>query len=375
MQNGARTSTTFGSNRDMDRKNLVTQGLVTMNCGDGKEIVENRRQNSTEQYRFASGNMGVIAMDGHAIRPFELMLAYREMTKTANRYQRNHVSRSMVNFVPECFTTFNGIKKQTRADFRKQLVPLGFAADFHVYGEPAQMDVGVAAIVSGSFTTTNTGTEMFTPGMLLKWSPPPMDAADPASIDKRTKKFQEKRVEVGAVSPAEPIDRFPAVLEPFDFNRDVARVVGDKLLEAQNEIVAGVGVLISDKPSDAVAFWKKKMAADLRTFLLVQKFYTKLPGDQQRQDFIGQATEIATSGSYANVPQDVTVLSNALYSAYDPASNLPDDDNMRKLTVAQDGGIATSFGIECAAIHEAMQQVVCKSIGFSLAGAGADVVV
>ena len=195
-------------------------------------------------------------------------------------------------------------------------------------------------------------------------------------IDERTRAFQEDRTKVGAVSPSEPIDRFPAVLSPFDFNKDVARVVGDKLVAARVEIAGNADVLTSDTPSDEVEFWKKKMAADLRTCVLIGTVRAELPDADTRATFDTLIANIATTGDYAGLSQKTAQdLSDRLYGVYDPKSTAPANARLSELFRAQDGGIATSFGITCTAIHEAMQKVVCKSIGFSLPGAGADVVV
>jgi len=51
-----------------------------------------------------------------------------------------------------------------------------------------------------------------------------------------------------------------------------------------------------------------------------------------------------------------------------PATATVDDRKLAQSSV-------TSFHNQATIIHEAMQKVVCKSIGFSLPGAGGDVVV
>ena len=353
----------YGSNRGSDRKNLVTQGLVTFNCGDGKGIQQHRQQQA------ASGTLAVLApytmshesMDGHHIKPFELMMGYKDMSKVTQRYANNHVSRSMNNLTLEPFTTFNGIEKKTETDFRNTLLPIGFAADYHVYGDPAQMDVGVAAIVAGSFTTTNTGLQHWTPGQLIKWSPPPMTAAKLDANDDALKDFKQKREEIGAVSASEPLDRFPAVLEPLDFTRDIKKLVQTKLEQAKKDLLKRDGKSLQEVPdSDAIKCLRLKYAADLRTMYVMAG--------------MGDATTLDVNRTNIYSALDATTSDADLIKAVDVYLEYYNAGGAFNKPLLLNGP-ADTFHFETQQIHEVMSQVVAKSIGFSLPGGGGEVVV
>lgn len=374
---------TFGSNRGPDQKNLVTQGLVTLNCGSGIKIAEWRLRNVNQLEHFAtSGVNGSDVAAGLHIKPWELMLSYKDTEKTAKNYARSHISRNMTNLLLEPFTKFNGIKKKSEAEFRKELFPIGFAADYHIYEEPSQPDLGVAAVIAGSFTTKNTGLEMWTPGVLIKWSPPPMIGTDPSPIDTKTDEFVQKRLQAGAISPSEPKDQFPAVLEPFDFDRDVKRVVGGKLTRAVAEIKQNPNMKIdSENVSDDVAFWRRHMRANLLTAMklvfFAQQGLERRRTEDETQALTGDLSRVAESGKYEGLDVGTLVeLSQLLYMGYDAGYQTVWSARAgRSVVEASQQDVGDSFHVCAQAIHESMEQVVCKSIGFSLPGAGADVVV
>ena len=347
------SNTAFGSNRGSQRKDLVTQGLVTFNCGSGKNIAEYRAKNAGSPNHFA-GVTSIASTDRGAalhVKPWELMLTFKDHGSMAKGYARSHISRNMTNLRPEPFTKFGGIKKASEAEFRKTLTPLGFAADYHVYFEPSQMDLGVAAVVSGSFTTNNTGTEMWQPGALIKWSPPPMDPTESVAIDSKTREFVEKRRKVGAVSPSEPADIFPAVLSPFDFDTEVVNGFKAKIAAALAEVPTTTNMR-SSTASDNIQFLVRQFKADVLTYLRMM------------------AALNANTTTAAAIDDDDHMAKKVLQYFYAEETDL---STVANRTAAQNS--VNSFHNQATIIHEAMQKVVCKSIGFSLPGAGGDVVV
>ena len=342
------SGTAFGSNRGSQRKDLVTQGLVTFNCGSGKNIAEYRAKNAGSPNHFA-GVTSIASTDRGAalhVKPWELMLTFKDHGSMAKGYARSHISRNMTNLRPEPFTKFGGIKKASEAEFRKTLTPLGFAADYHVYFEPSQMDLGVAAVVSGSFTTNNTGTEMWQPGALIKWGPPPMNPDASEAIDSVTRMFVDKRRKVGAVSPSEPADIFPAVLSPFDFDTEVVNGFKEKIATALKEITNTTDIA-SPNASDNIKFLYRQFEAEVMVVVRMSRVLNDV-SELQDPDKLREAVRTY----YAGLPATATV----------------DDRKLAQSSV-------TSFHNQATIIHEAMQKVVCKSIGFSLPGAGGDVVV
>lgn len=207
----------FGTRRGSASNDVVSQGLVTMNAGDGQRAFKARLE-STSSTRFAPVvSSGPDPMAFAHPRQWQPMLVDKRVPKQAVADVR--ISRNLAGHKIDPFGSFNAYDhgNKTKDAIERELVCVGFAAKTITYGEQTQIDGGLALVVAGSFSTTNTGNDTWVPGTLIKWSAYHMRPEDRAEL----RKWEDTHQRNGGYTEATPRGYYPPVLEGFDFNIDV----------------------------------------------------------------------------------------------------------------------------------------------------------
>lgn len=356
----------FGSNRGSARHDVVSSGLVVFNVDSSASIAEYRLSSAaadpTKNYWGPLLGKGPDANHRLHIRPWQLLLTHRRGGAKAMRDAVQSTNgRNIANLRMPVFSSFNLYPKKSASAIYDEIEALGFAADWMVYGEPTQIDSGLACVVSGSFTTTNTGVSNWTPGMLLKWTPPP---SDPAELDT----YITRRRNAHAVTPEYPENYFPAVLEPFEFETDVRQSIKRRLQKEFDKMNAPGGfdsytafadLDVAGKEMDGDrAFFMRRLRSELARFVLL----TAATG--------GGASLLGKSGIAGNGGADRSFVMAVAQTMINPRAPGSSQIPVRLLEQAD----SDTFALECEAIHRAAQVVVGKSIGFALPGAGGDIV-
>jgi len=362
----------------------VTSQLVTLNTAGGDAIYAHRMSVYHDSTGAASrSGRNIFATPGEHgknsamnIRPFEL--AFVHANATADMAERRSSNR-LDDVLPHIFTTFNLIEKAKESEFRRSLCPLGFTVAYTTFGEVAQADDGLAAAVSGSLTTQNTGLNYFAPGMLIKWSPPPMDPASSDPLDAKTREFVRNRALNGAVSSDMPRDRFPAVLSPFNPDRDLKEAISRKMVAALQRVKAQIATpgapqysLDADNDDDVVSF-REHFLSTLLTIYAYNEFKTTRPD----VDMDAAVRGVATTQKFVGVDlNDMSSLAAFLYRGYDVDIDrmVPptEDTTLRRLQME---GRSNTLFLELKTLHDATRQVVAKAIGFSAPGGRLDLAV
>jgi hypothetical protein len=355
-------STSFGTNRGSAAKNLVTQGLVTMNVGNGESIVRARHETKGPN-KFApdtSFNGDAYAFDH--VHQFQPLMVQRTQARRSLAQNLNMHSVGALTLEP--FATFNGFDHEgkTREEIEDEIDVIGFAATPYTYGEPTQTDSGIAAIIAGSFTTQNTGTSLLMPGQLLQWKAYDMRATDEdrAALEA----FHTKRRQTNAVSNSQPLGRYQPRIEPFDPNKE-ARLFLHNALRAELEWAASTPA----NAAELLNFDVLDNPALLRRLSPRRRMVmTKLRADlafaaSLREDLVSGGNALLGTG-------DVAGLITAVRRAY---GLIPTDDAVKNATLARYSG--DMHGVAIDAINNAARKVVAVSIGYSLPGGNIDVVV
>jgi hypothetical protein len=360
----------FGSNRGKARKDVVSAGLVTFNVASSERIAEFRLKNAATM---VSGSYwgpllgkGPDANHRLHVRPWQPLLTYR---KGGLKAIRNAVAttngRNIASLAMPVFSSFNLHERKEESEIYEEIEALGFSADWMVYGEPTQIDSGLACVVAGSFTTTNTGTSNWTPGMLIKWMPPPRSDAD-------LEEFRQAREKAHAITPEYPANYFPPRLEPFDFERDVRQSIRTRIrnelprFEKNFDEYMNFSDLDLGKPMSAdKAFFMRRLRAEIAHAAYRLETTRGLEQANTFARAMGLVDGVTPSGD------DKTMVINIARSMY-TSTERPPKGTARRSIYQGEGDV---FALECEAIHRACQVVLCKSIGFALPGAGGDVVV
>ena len=352
-------STSFGTNRGSAAKNLVTQGLVTMNVGNGESIVRARHETKGPN-KFApdtSFNGDAYAFDH--VHQFQPLMVPRTQARRSLAQNLNMHSVGALTLEP--FATFNGFdhENKTREEIEDEIDVIGFAATPYTYGEPTQTDSGIAAIIAGSFTTQNTGTSLLMPGQLLQWKAYDMRATDEdrAALEA----FHAKRRQTNAVSNSQPLGRYQPRIEPFDPNKE-ARLFLHNALRAELEWAASAPA----NAAELLNFDVLDNPALIRRLTPRRRIVmTKLRADQVFSAMVGAHLGVDIYIGKANA-----AVIDALRVAYGfvPTGNPVADKNLQRYT-------DDMHGVAIDAINNVARKVVAVSIGYSLPGGNVDVVV
>lgn len=352
--------TSFGTNRGSAAKNLVTQGLVTMNVGNGESIVMARHQ-SKSATKFAPDttfNGDAYAFDH--VYQFQPLLVGRTQARRSLAQQLNLHSVGALTLQP--FATFNGFDhdNKSREEIEDEFDVIGFAATPYTYGEVTQTDSGIAAIIAGSFTTQNTGTSLLVPGMLLQWKAYDMRStdADRAALDS----FHAKRRQTNAVSNSQPLGRYQPRIEPFDPNKEARLYLHNAM---RDELAwAASNPTNADELMDFARLDNPALVRSLppRRRLVM----TKLRADHL---FAGSLAGFLGAGGIYNGQTNAQIVA-ALQNAY---GFVPTGNAALDATIQRSNG--DMVGVAIDAINNAARKVIAVSIGYSLPGGNVDVVV
>ena len=335
---------TFGSGRRGDAKELVTQGLVTFNVDASTSVAEFRKQlasTSTDLSKYWGRGLTPKGTDGDRtlhVLPWQLLLTYkRGPTDVIKKLMKNRQARNMANIRVPVFSTFNMYPRTPTEQVYREITALGFSANYHVFGEPTQVDGGLACVVSGSFSTTNTGISGWAPGMLIKWSPPP---ADPAELQR----FEKQRENANAITAEYPKGYYPAILEPFNFDYDIRQYV-------QRRIAPWIAKLHTDAAAAANMLDFRRLDLHKATDP-DEEFFMQL----LRADILRMAPALGSLMPTGST--DRVALAKLLFPA--PGAGAPTLSRQEK-QAAED-----YFVIMCQAIHDVSSRTVGKSIDFCL---------
>jgi len=366
----------FGTGRGSASKEVVTQGLITMNAGDGQRAFKARLE-STSSTRFAPVvSSGPDPMAFAHPRQWQPMLVDKRVPKQAVADAR--ISRNLAGHKIEPFGSFNAYDhgNKTKDAIERELVCVGFAAKTITYGEQTQIDGGLALVVAGSFSTTNTGNDTWTPGMLLKWSAYHMRSEDGAEL----RKWEDTHQRNGGYTEATPRGYYPPVLEGFDFNIDV-RLTMKLALKAELEAAAADAGSAAQLFNFALLRDPAAMAKLSSTRLLAMRriradlmFFTALSEARNGVDdaFVNDLGLGSTAG-VAIAPAVAKNLIGHLQSVYGFSAALGFSGIRANLqrdladAVRADGNSAYEVAVD--AIAAATERVVAVSLDFALPGA------
>lgn len=234
------------------KQQLVTAGIITANVKVSSAGMEHRANYANKENYIIGSSVNAAALGSGAdprgnvnIRPFDLLLTYKEVPKS--ELSKYSYGQALAQFRPPTFSSFTGMdtgikteeyrrtgddktdynsQELLRLRLQNKFVKIGFSADWYTFNEATQKDSGVAAIVAGSFTTTHTGTDVIMPGQLVQWCAPPVV---PEFIDKYVR---ARRTSPGYASQMQD-GRFPALLEPFSAKNSAHTLVRQAALLVQ----------------------------------------------------------------------------------------------------------------------------------------------
>lgn len=218
-----------------NKQRVQTEALVTMNAGNGKKIIENRK----EQLQSDPANVfGTNLLRGHnhddviSVRPWQLAMVHRNANLARTAPGLNMHAKLL-----EPFTSFNLSKRMSAQKAKKTYRPMGWVCDYHVFGEIAQNDSGLALIQHGSFPGQNTSLKPWTPGDILCWKP--YEEND----DKRDVKdsFVSRRKAQNYESADFTEDYFPAIVEPCN----PVEMAQESLMAELEELLARPGLIVN----------------------------------------------------------------------------------------------------------------------------------
>ena len=228
---------------DNDTSSYVSQGLVTFNCNTGDEVVAERRADDR------AGKFGTEGFNGDEYAHYHIhqwggLVVDNANIKEAARLARDAYSADAARLPVSA--TFNGYHPEGRSmeEIEQSFTFVGFAASPYTYGEVSQVNGGVAAIVQGSFSTRNTGTSTWHPGMRLMWRAWPMRPEDKPELDR----LNGLRRRLGGIDNANPLSRYPVRLEECDLNKEVRRYMSTALraeLDAASKSAASAKQLLN----------------------------------------------------------------------------------------------------------------------------------
>lgn len=355
-----RTPTSFGTNRGAAAKNIVSQGLVTMNVGSGERIVAERRADKSATRFAPDASYNGDAYAAHHVYQYQPLMVSRQSTKRS--LVQSLTMHSVGALTLEPFATFNGYNhgNRTREEIEEDIDIIGFAGTPYTYGEATQNDGGLAAIIAGSFTTQNTGTSSIVPGQLLQWKA--YDMRDTADDKAALEAFHAKRRQTNAVSNSQPYGRYQPRIEPFDAQTEV-RLSFYNALRAELDAAAA-----SPEAADALLNFD---ALDNEATLRKLPMRRRMVMQKLRADFLIAST-MATSGLGRN-PFDgksKAEIVTAFRRAYGFSSTGNAALDKETARACQD-----SYGIAVDAMNMALRKVIAVSIGYSLPGGNVDVVV
>lgn len=369
----------FGTGRGSASKEVVTQGLITMNAGDGQRAFKARLE-STSSTRFAPVvSSGTDPMAFAHPRQWQPMLVDRRVPKQAVADAR--ISRNLAGHKIEPFGSFNAYDHgdKTKDAIERDLVCVGFAAKTITYGEQTQIDGGLALVVAGSFSTTNTGNDTWVPGMLLKWSAYHMRTED----KKELLEWENTHQRNGGYTEATPRGYYPPVLEGFDFNRDV-RLTMNLALKAELKAAASdpksapqlFNFALLHDPAEVAKLSATRLLA-MRRIRADLMLFTALSEARQPNTVDDAFVTNLGLGSRANKRIDetaATALVEALQSVYGFGTELK-FDNVKTVNLARDLAAAvradgnSAYEVAVDAIAAATERVVAVSLDFTLPGA------
>lgn len=354
-----RTPTSFGTNRGAAAKNIVSQGLVTMNVGSGERIVAERRADKSATRFAPDASYNGDAFAAHHVYQYQPLMVSRQSTKRS--LVQSLTMHSVGALTLEPFATFNGFNhgNRTREEIEEDIDVIGFAGTPYTYGEATQNDGGLAAIIAGSFTTQNTGTSSIVPGQLLQWKA--YDMRDTADDKAALEAFHAKRRQTNAVSNSQPYGRYQPRIEPFDAQTEVRLSFYNALraeLDAAAASPAAADALLNFDALDNEATLRK---LPMRRRMVMQKL---------RADFLiamVMTTGLAPSPLVNKTNAERVTAFRHAYGIISTGNAAVDKETARACQV--------SYGIAVDAMNMALRKVIAVSIGYSLPGGNVDVVV
>ena len=379
-------SNSFGTRRGPGRKHVVAQNLGTANFGAGEAEVQARKEStSTTLFKPDTAFNGDPNAFFHT-RQWQPLLAHKESLKKARNMST--VSRNLGGVRVQPISSFNRFdhENKSKEEIENEFVCVGFAFSPYAMGENTQVDGGMAAIVTGSFSTVNTGNSIWYPGMTLAWEAYDMRPSDAHKL----REWEAKHDRMGGFTVETPRGYAPPVLSEFDLNRDV-RMWQINALKAELAAAASspenaeqlFNFDVLEDPN-AVAKLSHRRAWVMRR-LRALFFYGVLAGALQGDGVNAEALTGAGFGylvggktSKDRASMMVTMAQGLLGLAPPQSYKFAAD-----ITPAAQRALATMFSnaafdvynVTADAIAQAVQRVVGFSIDFALPGADGAIVI
>lgn len=348
----------------------VSSGLVTFNCGNGELIVKHRESQARNGAALFAPNVthGVDTKAFMHIATWQLMLGHRDPAVGQRNVLFSRGTR------PAPFVSFNQFKPMSMEEAESQLEALGFAGGDHTYSEISQPNVGIASVVSGSFSTRNTGVSTWGVNTLLQWKAYPMRDTDEDKAE--LQKFLDLRARAGAISPEQPRGSFPVRIEAFNFDRDVRNRAALMMKAVFDRYPAGHAKLLNFSRLDN----REPMGADEHFFMtrvrgdlaLCLKF-AALGGAGGLEDAavrLGFGSGVAGVGASSDVPGVFAMLRTLYAAEMGELTERTTAFGELSATMTAEFRMAptNAFDAHCQAIHEGTRRIVARSLG--VAGPG-----
>jgi hypothetical protein len=224
-------SSAFYGNRNPTNGDVVSTNLITCNVMVAEKVAAMRMKNATLRIpgydvmgpAIGRGKDPAAALH---IKPWRPLITYRDMSwRDVVETRRNGVLHPMLKL--PVFGSFNGVtvKEGTTQDqFQDKYTMFGFSCTFYSFEEQSQSDTELSAVVSGSFTTLNTGIKRFLPGDLVMWRAPYVDR-------EKREEFKQLRNRLGAVSEDNDAEMLNPILEPFSFDDEIRSVARRRITQ------------------------------------------------------------------------------------------------------------------------------------------------
>jgi hypothetical protein len=372
-------SNSFGARRGANRKQVVVQNLGTMNIGAGEDAVQERMASASTTLFKPTGSFNGDDKAFYHIRQFQPLLAHKDALKAARR--QSTMARNLGGMRVQPLASFNRYDHRNRSkeDIESDFVCIGFAYRPYVHGEPTQNDGGMAAIVTGSFSTVNTGNSIWFPGMPLKWEAYDMRSADEHAL--RTWEATHDRM--GGFTVETPRGYVPPVLSEFDLNRDVRmwqiNALKAELAAAANnpkdaQELLNFGVLEDPAALAKLSHRRVWVMRRLRGTALTMLRFNKVTADGIANAGFGYLL------GQTMAPDVASTLARgfAIYLGLDSEDNFDDSVSpvVRKaLNTMFSNAAFDVYNVTADAIAHAVQRVVGFSIDFALPGADGAIVI